>query len=62
MKTLPIRPKILGILLIFLLLDSVILGVAAEIAPKYIDFELLIVLLVFIAFGIVVCIRSRRQE
>jgi len=52
MSTLPRLSKILGILLIFLLLVPFVLGAAAEVAPKYINLLLPIVLLVVIAFGI----------
>jgi hypothetical protein len=55
------RPKILGILLIFLLLVPVVLGAAAEVAPKYFNLVLPIVFLVLIAFGIVVYTRSRQH-
>lgn len=62
MNTLPKRPKVLGILLIFLLLGSFVLGAVAEVAPKYISLFLLIVLLVVIAFGIVSYYNSKRKR
>jgi ABC-type antimicrobial peptide transport system permease subunit len=62
MNTLPKRPKVLGILLIFLLLGSFVLGAAAEVAPKYINLSLLIVFLVIIAFGIISYYNSKRKR
>ncbi len=62
MNTLPRRPKVLGILLIFLLLGSFVLGAAAEVAPKYISLFLLIAFLVVIAFGIVFYYNSKRKR
>jgi hypothetical protein len=62
MNIMPWRPKILGILLVFLLLSSLVFGAVAEIAPKYIDLLLPIVLLVVIAFGIVFYHNSRHKR
>jgi hypothetical protein len=62
MNTLPRLPKVLGILLIFLLLSSFVFGVLAEIASKYIDFLLPIVFFVVIAFGLVFYYNSRRKR
>jgi Flp pilus assembly protein TadB len=61
-NTLPKKPKVLGILLIFLLLGSFVLGAVAEVAPKYISLFLLIVFLVAIAFGIVFYYNSKRKR
>jgi hypothetical protein len=61
-NTLPKRPKILGILLIFLLLGSFVLGAVAEVAPKYISLFLLIVFLVAVALGIVSYYNSKRKR
>jgi predicted membrane channel-forming protein YqfA (hemolysin III family) len=62
LNTLPKRRKVLGILLIFLLLGSLVLGAAAEVAPKYISLFLLIVFLVAVAFGIVFYYNSKRKR
>jgi hypothetical protein len=47
------RKKILGILLISLLLGSFVLGVLAEVSPRYINSLSLIVFFVVIPLGIV---------
>ena len=62
MNTLPRLPKVLGILLIFLLLVPFVLGAAAEVTPKYINFLLPIVFLVVIAFGIGFYYNSKRKR
>jgi putative effector of murein hydrolase LrgA (UPF0299 family) len=61
-NTLPKRSKILGILLIFLLLGSFVLGAVAEVAPKYISLFLLIVFFVAIVFGIVSYYNSKHKR
>jgi hypothetical protein len=62
MNTLPRLPKVLGILLIFLLLVPFVLGAAAEVAPKYINLLLPIAFLVAIAFGIGFYYNSKRKR
>jgi len=62
MNTLPKRSKVLGILLIFLLLGSFVLGAVAEVAPKYVSLFLLIVVLVALAFAIVFYTTSKRKR
>jgi len=62
MNTLPRLPKVLSILLIFLLLVPFVLGAAVEVAPKYINLLLPIVFLVVIAFGVVFYYTSRRKK
>jgi len=62
MNTLPRLPKVLSILLIFLLLVPFVLGAAVEVAPKYINLVIPIVLLVVIAFGIVFYYISKRKN
>jgi hypothetical protein len=62
MNALPRLPKILGLLLIFLLLVPFVLGAAAEVAPKYINLLLPIVLLVVVAFGISFYYNSKRKR
>jgi hypothetical protein len=62
MNTLPRLPKVLGILLIFLLLVPFVLGAAVEVAPKYIEFLFPIVVLVVIAFGIGFYYSTKRKR
>lgn len=62
MNNLPRLPKILSILLIFLLLVPFVLGAAVEVAPKYINLVIPTVLLVVIAFGIVFYYISKRKR
>jgi len=62
MNTLPKKSKVLGILLIYLLLGSFVLGAVAEVAPKYIGLFLLIVFLSVIAFGIVSYYNGKRKR
>jgi uncharacterized membrane protein YkvI len=62
MNTLPKLPKILSILLIFLLLVPFVLGAAVEAAPKYINLVIPIILIVVLAFGIVFYYNSKRKR
>ena len=62
MNTLPWKPKIIGILLIFLLLGSFVFGAAAEIVPQYINLLLPIAILVIIAFGIIFYYNNKRKR
>jgi len=52
MNTLPRLAKVIAILLISLLLIPFALEAAAEVAPKYINLSIPILILVVIAFGI----------
>jgi len=62
MNTLPMLSKVVAILLISLLLVPFVLGAAATIAPKYINFLLPIVILVVIAFGIGFYYNSKHRK
>ena len=62
MNTLPRLPKVLSILLISLLVVPFVLGAAVEVAPKYINLVIPILLLVVIAFGIGFYYNSKRKR
>lgn len=56
------KTKIVGFLLVLLLLFSFVLGALADVALKYIDVLIPIVLLVVIAFGIVFYHNKKRAR
>ena len=56
------RTKIVGCLLVLLLLFSFVLGALADVALKYIDVLIPIVLLVVIAFGVVFYYNKKRAR
>ena len=62
MNSLPKLSKVLGILLICLLLVPFVLGAAAEVAPKYINLLVPIVLLIVIALGVGLYYNSKQRR
>ena len=62
MNTLPKLPKFLSILLISLLLVPFVLGAIVEVAPKYINLLVPLVILVVLAFGIALYYIGRHKR
>ena len=62
MNALPKLSKVLGILLIGLLLVPFVLGAIVEVAPKYVNVLVPIVIVVILALGIGLYLNGRRRR